>query len=322
MKFVHLLYRAHLVNRLFFVCLIQTILKVGLESLGMNEHMLSVVKEELKKPNGMILTTGPTGSGKTTTLYSFLREINKPGIKIITIEDPIEYHLDGVVQTQVKASGTSKQLVLATPAQSRSNLTEYTFNEGLKSAMRQDPDVIMVGEIRDDETAGTAIDASLTGHLVFSTLHTNNAAGAIPRLLDLKVNPKVIGPALNLAMAQRLVRKLDKNKEMVDPTPDERQKLERHLEAIRARGINAPTLGQIGKPVSTENSNGYKGRIGIFEAVRMDDTVSQILTKNPGEKDILDAAEDQKILSMVQDGVIKVVKSITSIEELERVVSL
>ncbi len=167
-------------------------LTVSLEDLGIHERLLDVMKEEIAKPNGLILTTGPTGSGKTTTLYSFLQRIHEPHIKIITIEDPIEYHLQGIVQTQVDPYG------------------EYHFAEGLRSSLRQDPDVIMVGEIRDEETANIAINAALTGHLVFSTLHTNNAAGTFPRLIDLGIDPKIIISALSLAIAQRLVRKLKK----------------------------------------------------------------------------------------------------------------
>src|SRR6185369_12763108 len=152
--------------------------------------LLTIITHELSKPNGMILNTGPTGSGKTTTLYAFLKKVHTPEVKIITIENPIEYHLPGIVQTQTDEK------------------KEYGFSEGLRSALRQDPDIIMVGEIRDGETAEIAINSALTGHLVFSTLHTNNAAGTFPRLIDLGVNPKVISSAINMAMAQRLVRRL------------------------------------------------------------------------------------------------------------------
>ncbi|MEK7060406.1 MAG: ATPase, T2SS/T4P/T4SS family, partial [Patescibacteria group bacterium] len=161
--------------------------------LGIHPKLLARLEKEIRRPNGMLLTTGPTGSGKTTTLYSFLREIHTPEIKIITIEDPVEYHLDGIVQTQVEGD-------------------KYTFSEGLKSIVRQDPDIIMVGEIRDGETANIAIQAALTGHFVFSTLHTNNAAGTFPRLADLGADPKSFGSAVTVSMAQRLVRKLDPDK--------------------------------------------------------------------------------------------------------------
>ncbi|MDQ2932808.1 MAG: GspE/PulE family protein, partial [bacterium] len=162
---------------------------VPLESLGINKKLLEILLKEIDRPDGMILTTGPTGSGKTTTLYSFLKKVQNPKIKIVTIEDPIEYHLPGLVQTQVNDKG-------------------YTFLEGLRAAVRQDPDIIMVGEIRDNETAEIAVNSALTGHLVFSTLHTNDAAGTFPRLIDLGVNSKVLTSAIRVAMAQRLVRKL------------------------------------------------------------------------------------------------------------------
>ena len=159
------------------------------EDLGIHPKLLAILLKEIDRPDGMILTTGPTGSGKTTTLYAFLKKVHTPDVKIITIEDPIEYHLPGIVQTQVNDKG-------------------YNFLEGLRAAVRQDPDIIMVGEIRDNETADIAINSALTGHLVFSTLHTNDAAGTFPRLIDLGVNPKIITSALRIAMAQRLVRKL------------------------------------------------------------------------------------------------------------------
>jgi len=164
-----------------------------LEELGLEKYASNIIEKQLKKPHGMIVNTGPTGSGKTTTLYAFIKKINNPNIKIITLENPIEYHLKGIEQTQVNKD------------------KKYTFATGLKSILRQDPDAILLGEIRDNETAGTAIHAALTGHLVFTTLHTNDAAGAIPRLIDMKVNPKLIPPALNLVIAQRLVRKVCKN---------------------------------------------------------------------------------------------------------------
>ena len=164
---------------------------LSLNDLGMDDHLKNIFLEEIQKPNGMILNTGPTGSGKTTTLYAFLSEVNRPGIKIITLENPIEYHLSGVVQTQITKN--------------------YTFASGLRAILRQDPDVIMVGEIRDHEVASTAVHAALTGHLVFSTLHTNNAAGTFPRIIDIGVSPEIIGASITVAMAQRLARKLCKH---------------------------------------------------------------------------------------------------------------
>ncbi len=168
-------------------------IQVNLEDMGIESYLFSVIQQEIAKPNGMILVTGPTGSGKTTTLYAFLRKIYSKEIKIITIEDPIEYHLQGITQTQTDSE------------------KGYTFLEGLRSALRQDPDVVMVGEVRDAETAKIAVESALTGHLVFSTLHTNNAAGVIPRLIDLGIRPQIIAPAIDLTLAQRLLRKLCSN---------------------------------------------------------------------------------------------------------------
>ena len=182
----------------------------------------------------------------------------------------------------------------------------------------------MVGEIRDAETAKTAVDAALTGHLVFSTLHTNNAAGAIPRLIDLEVNPKVIGPAVNIALAQRLVRKLCLKCRKEDvPIPEEKQKIERVLLSISTRQIKAPTLGAVWRPVGCDACHqGYKGRIGVFEGVMVDEKVEEAVIKDPSEYDISRASEAQKILTMAQDGIIKVTEGVTSLEELLRVVSL
>ncbi|MCX6730047.1 MAG: ATPase, T2SS/T4P/T4SS family, partial [Candidatus Portnoybacteria bacterium] len=186
--------------------------------LGIQEYDFKLIQNELKKPNGMIITTGPTGSGKTTLLYAFLKAVNYPGSKIITLEDPIEYHLEGVEQTQVE---TEKG---------------YTFASGLRSILRQDPDVILIGEIRDNETAATAINSALTGHLVFSTLHTNDAAGAIPRLVDMKVNPTMIPPALNLIIAQRLLRKVcPKCSKEIKPDKETLEKIKNGLSDLPSR---------------------------------------------------------------------------------------
>lgn len=282
-------------------------IKVDLEDLGMNQHLFEIVQKEIAKPNGMILNTGPTGSGKTTTLYAFLQKVNEPGIKIITIEDPIEYHLPGVTQTQTDTGHG------------------YTFNEGLKSGLRQDPDIIMVGEIRDSETAATAVDAALTGHLVFSTLHTNNAFGAVPRLLDLAINPKVIGPAINLILAQRLVRQLcTECREEIAPSDADRAVITKYIEQITARSIAAPAFEKLwkAKGCSACNMIGYKGRIGIFEGVLIDQSIEAIVSSYPGEAEIVAASEPQKILSMQQDGIIKVIQGTTTLEELARVVAL
>ena len=281
---------------------------VEFEALGIHPHLLMILKKEIRKPNGMILTTGPTGSGKTTTLYAFLKKIYTPDIKVVTIEDPIEYHLEGVVQTQAE---TEKG---------------YGFAEGLRSALRQDPDVIMVGEIRDNETAVVAVNAALTGHLVLSTLHTNNAAGSFPRLLDLGVNPKVVSSALNVSIAQRLVRTLcetckkkipleGKNKEAIDKV------LARIPDSVYLDGIQrAHIWATVGCPKC--NGVGFRGRIGIYEAILIDDKIEKAVITNPSERDIREAAKEQKLLTLVQDGIIKVLSGITTLEELDRVVDL
>ncbi|MDO8493295.1 MAG: type II/IV secretion system protein [bacterium] len=286
---------------------------ITLDKMGIGEKLLSVLEHEIAKPNGMILVTGPTGSGKSTTLYACLKKVNEPGSKIITIEDPIEYHLAGISQTQVN------------------EVSGYTFLEGLRSALRQDPDIIMVGEIRDKETAKIAINSALTGHLVFSTLHTNSAAGAIPRLIDLDVNPKVISSALNLVLAQRLVRKLCPacKKEAV-PSEKERKIIDNTLIAIKEKKFNIAGLdpnkiwvaGVDGATCTACNGIGYKGRIGVYEAIAMDEAIEKLIDANPSEREIERAALPQAILNMTEDGVVKVLQGITSFEEVERVVEL
>jgi type IV pilus assembly protein PilB len=281
---------------------------VSLEQLGIEKRTLDVLLEQINKPNGMLLITGPTGSGKTTTLYAFIKKIYSPDIKILTIEDPIEYHLDGIVQTQVEEE------------------KGYTFLAGLRAAMRQDPDVIMVGEIRDAETAGTAIQAALTGHLVFSTLHTNSAAGAYPRLIDLKVNPKTIPSAMNASMAQRLLRKLCAFcKQERDPSEKERKIIDETLASIRDRtyldGIQTLKIFD-GKGCDKCNNTGYKGRIAIVEAILSTKEVEAAVINNSSDREIKKAAESQNILDMKQDGILKVLKGISSIDELARVIDL
>ncbi|MBI2674038.1 MAG: type II/IV secretion system protein [Candidatus Zambryskibacteria bacterium] len=281
---------------------------VELEALGIHPRLLEILKKEIRKPNGMILTTGPTGSGKTTTLYAFLKKIYTPDIKVVTIEDPIEYHLEGIVQTQAESE------------------KGYGFAEGLRSALRQDPDVIMVGEIRDNETAAVAVNAALTGHLVLSTLHTNNAAGSFPRLLDLGVNPKVVSSALNVSIAQRLMRTLcqrckkevaleGKNKETVDSI------LARILDSAYLENIQKEHLWTAVGCVEC-NGIGFKGRIGVYEAILVDNKIEKAVITNPSERDIREAAKNQKLLTLVEDGIIKVLAGVTTIEELDRVVDL
>ena len=289
-------------------------IQIKLEEIGIEPYLFSVIQEEIVKPNGLILVTGPTGSGKTTTLYAFLRKIYSPEIKIITIEDPVEYHLTGITQTQTN------------------DKKDYTFAEGLRSALRQDPDVVMVGEIRDKETAEIAVQAALTGHIVFSTLHTNNAAGVIPRLIDLGVNPKIMVSALSLSMAQRLVRKLCKFcKKEKTPSEEENKTMETVLESIKEEGkslsnynINPDAPIKLFTRVGCEKCNmtGYKGRIGIFEAIKTDEAIEKIMPENPSEREIKKVAHNQGILSMRQDGMVKIINGITSFEEVQSVVDL
>ena len=279
-------------------------ISVPLEELGIEPKLLARLEQEIQKPNGMILTTGPTGSGKTTTLYAFLRRVNEPGTKIITIEDPIEYHLP-IVQTQVEKG--------------------YTFAEGLRSALRSDPDVIMVGEIRDGEVATTAINAALTGHLVFSTLHTNNAAGAFPRLIDLGVNEKVLSSAITVAMAQRLIRKLCTECKVARPlTPQEQTLIDTYIKGL----VDQTLLPQNTKELFDANpavfdacvGRGYKGRLGIYEAIFMDGKFEEILRSKPSEREILNVSRPQGIPTMQEDGILKVLRGVTSLAELARVI--
>ncbi len=282
-------------------------ISVPLEELGMDEYFYKIMVDQISKPNGLILTTGPTGSGKTTTLYACLKKLRSPQIKIITIEDPIEYHLDGISQTQVDHD------------------KGYDFNHGLRAAVRQDPDVIMVGEIRDEETASVAIDSALTGHLVFSTLHTNNAAGAMPRLIDIGVNPKIISSALNIAIGQRLVRRLCKIcKEAYIPEGKEKDALLREVPEIQKYRPNIAYPTQLYRPVGCEKCTftGYKGRVSIYEGILMDRAIEEILRENPSEREIKEAAKPQGILDMRQDGIVKCISGMTSLAEIERAVGL
>jgi type II secretory ATPase GspE/PulE/Tfp pilus assembly ATPase PilB-like protein len=274
------------------------VLKV--EDLGLRVDDFERVSKNLKKPNGMILVTGPTGSGKTTTLYAFINSISSPEIKIITIEDPIEYHLDGIQQTQVDASAG------------------YDFGNGLRSILRQDPDVILVGEIRDAETAGIAVQAALTGHIVFSTLHTNTAAGAIPRLLDLEVKPHAVGPSVNAILAQRLVRKLcPKCRKEVEISGEYKEKIEKFVSSLPER-VNLPEV-KLYEPVGCPSCiGGYKGRIGIFEVFEMDNDIEQLVHEESSEVDIEENISKKGFVNMQQDGIIKALMGVTSLDEVEK----
>lgn len=279
---------------------------LGLEDLGIHPYLMELIERELNRPNGMILTTGPTGSGKTTTLYAFVKKIIEPGIEIITIEDPIEYHLAGATQTQVDSE------------------KGYDFSNGLRAILRQDPDVILVGEIRDFDTAETAMHAALTGHLVFSTLHTNDAAGTVPRLIDMGVKPNIIAPAINLAMAQRLVRRLctfcAKKK---TAAAEDIKKIEYDLADLPKR-IKKPDLKKItlNTAVGCEEcgGTGYRGRIGVFEGFLIDDKIENLILAEPSESALRQAAVAQGMLTMKQDGILKMLSGMTTLEELERVI--
>jgi type II secretory ATPase GspE/PulE/Tfp pilus assembly ATPase PilB-like protein len=281
---------------------------IQIEDLGLREDLLEIFKREIEKPNGMIIVTGPTGSGKTTTLYAFLNKIRKSEIKIITIEDPIEYHLAGISQTQVAPE------------------KGYDFASGLRSIVRQDPDVILVGEIRDLETAQIALQSALTGHLVLTTLHTNDAAGTIARLQALGEKPVNIAPAINVAIAQRLVRKICKKcGEIVSVSPALSKKIKDILKELTV-GVKIPDLTSSFKIPQVQargcqecNFTGYRGRVGIFEAFLIDDELERFILTAPSISDLREKAIKKGMVTMYQDGAIKILEGVTTLEEVERV---
>jgi len=279
--------------------------QTSFSDLGIPTKLFDRLSKEIKRPHGMLLTTGPTGSGKTTTLYAFLRKVQSPEIKVITIEDPIEYHLNGVVQTQVKG-------------------TKYTFAAGLRSIVRQDPDVIMVGEIRDNETASIAMQAALTGHFVFSTLHTNDAAGTFPRFTDLGIDPKEFASAITVSMAQRLVRRLKKdNRKQVTLTDEQKRIVDRVLSTVEDKTLLPNSIDKVWVPETvSKDDSGYHGRVGLYEAVFMDDELGEFLRDNPNEADIAKRALKQGYLNMAQDGIIKAFAGETSLDEVFRTVDI
>ena len=278
---------------------------IEIEDLGVREDMLEVFKKEIQRPNGMIMVTGPTGSGKTTTLYAILKRIQHPEIKIITIEDPIEYHLEGISQTQVNPK------------------KGYDFATGLRAIVRQDPDVILVGEIRDSETAGIALQAALTGHLVFSTLHTNDAAGTVARLQALGEKLVSIAPAINLSIAQRLVRKVCKKcAKFESPTKLEEAMIKKELRSL-SKKVKFPSLNNLKIPrikgCQNCNSTGYRGRAGIFEFFLVDPELEDFILKSPSVSALRKIAEKKGMVTMRKDGLIKVLQGITTLEEINRV---
>ncbi len=294
----------------FGEALVMRLLGVGavnldIRELGLRGVALDMIEAQLNKPNGMIITTGPTGSGKTSTLYSFLKELNEPGVKIITLEDPVEYKVEGIQQTPID------------------HRVDFSFPKALRAVLRQDPDVVMVGEIRDPETAETALQAALTGHIVLSTLHTNDATGAVPRLVTMGVKPFIIAPALNAIIAQRLVRRLctfcikeTKLDEVL------LKKVTQHISEIpAASGFVVPAELKFYTASGCDKCGGigYKGRMAIYEVIEVTDAMRELILTEPSGLAIKKQAYQQGSLTMVQDGLIKALEKITDVEEVFRV---
>jgi len=284
-----------------------------LERLGLREKALERIQDGLRKPVGMLLVTGPTGCGKTTTLYAMMEILNTPEVNISTVEDPIEYRMPRVNQTQVNSK------------------IGLTFASGLRSLLRQDPDVLMVGEVRDSETTSLAINAALTGHLVLSTLHTTNASGAIPRLIDMKAEPFLISSTLNVILAQRLVRKLCEEKEkytLKKPELESLKKycnLERILEVLKEEKLVKPKDAFQDIPFyrpkpSDDCPEGYSGRIGIFEVLMVSGSIKELINKSATAGEIQNQAQKEGMRDMIEDGFVKAAQGLTSIEEVLRVI--
>ncbi len=275
---------------------------ITLTSLGLNDRYLDRVKEAVKRPYGLILLTGPTGSGKTTTLYSMLNEIDKEGLNAVSLEDPIEYDIAGVSQSQVHPE------------------IDYTFANGLRSILRQDPDIIMVGEIRDSETAKLAIQASLTGHLVISTIHTNNAIGAIPRLIDMGIEPYLIPPTLIMVIGQRLVPVLCEDKDESPMEDSIKVMVEKEFadlpKAVKDK-IKIPDKIYRAKKSPT-CPNGTKGRTGVFEVLEMTRDLERIILNNPGEPELYEYTRKQGFLTMREDAMFKAFEGIIPFEEVSK----
>ena len=285
----------------------------SLEGLGLRGDALEKVEDGLRRPTGMILVTGPTGSGKTTTLYAMMEILNTPGINISTVEDPIEYRMPRINQTQVNPK------------------IGLTFASGLRALVRQDPDIIMVGEIRDEETAGLAINAALTGHLVLSTLHTAEAAGAIPRLIDMNAEPFLLSSTINIILAQRLVRRLYENKEAYKLKDSDLKNINKYcdikkiLQILKEEKIVKPkdTLKSINfyRPKASKKCpEGYKGRLGIFEVLPVNETIKEMIVSKETSDKITMQAKKEGMITMVEDGFIKAAQGLTSIEEVLRVI--
>jgi len=277
----------------------------SLEQLGITESNFDVLVENINKPYGIILSTGPTGSGKTTTLYSILNRISQPGVNIVTLEDPVEYELPGVNQAQVKPQ------------------IGFTFADGLRSVLRQDPNIIMVGEIRDLETAAMATHSALTGHLVLSTLHTNDAAGALPRLINMGVEPFLITSSINAVIGQRLVRKVCDNCRAVTDIPQAvKTYIKKQLSELpsgQMTNINLEQLTFYKGGGCDQCTNGYTGRIGIYEVLAMNDDVEDLAVRKVPASEIKKVAIKNGMITMIQDGFIKALKGITTVDEVMRV---
>lgn len=276
------------------------------EDLGITGLAGERLLQQMQKPNGMILTTGPTGSGKTTTLYAMLNRLNEPGVKIITLEDPVEYKIEGITQTPIDTAAG------------------MTFASGLRAILRQDPDIIMVGEMRDLETAETAAQAALTGHIVLSTLHTNDAPSAIPRLLDLGIRSFVLGPAINAVIAQRLVRKICvKCKEKYEPTDALRARVEMLLSHVpKTAKVVVPSKLEFYHSVGCKECNGigYKGRLGVYEVFVVSEAIEQLIGNGASATEIRKQAVEEGMITMAQDAILKALTGATDIEEVFRVV--
>lgn len=288
-----------------------TVKSYDLESLGFRKEMAQTITAGLKKPLGMFLVTGPTGSGKTTTLYAMMEMLNKPEVNISTVEDPVEYQMPRINQTQIDSK------------------IGLTFSSALRSLLRQDPNILMVGEIRDGETASLAINAALTGHLVLSTLHTNSAPGAIPRLIDMKVEPFLLSSTLNFILAQRLVRKLSDDKEKYSLGKEQIQNISKYcniekiMQSLVREGVakKGDKLEDIYFYKPKDMVSGYKGRLGIYELLVVSENIRNIISRGANASEILKQAEQEGFEAMVQDGFVKAAMGQTSIEEVLRVIN-
>ncbi|MBQ6130309.1 type II/IV secretion system protein [Candidatus Saccharibacteria bacterium] len=291
------------------------------EKMGMTGRALKAVTNGIEKPNGMILTSGPTGSGKSTTLYALIKKIKSEAINIVTLEDPVEYKMDGVNQIQVNVDAG------------------LTFASGLRSILRQDPDVVMVGEIRDSETANLAVQAALTGHLVFSTLHTNSAAGIMPRLLDMGIEPFLIASTLNTVIGQRLVRRVAEKRDIVQSTEMETEEINEVLGDVLPKtqeevarlsaDLGYPNLPvknakgyALAKGIETRDApSGYVGRAGLYEAIEVDEDIQKLIVARSTAGDLMKVAKAKGVITMRQDGMLKALSGITSVSEVNRVAS-